>query len=681
MNMLSEFGLRTKFVVMFLVITSLVVATGAIGFSGVTDVGASADELETEGDTRYAVVLVAAGFEQQHNAIRAQLLDEDGAQAEFDEGVEEVDEGLEVLDSVELNPDEQALFEELQEQENEFEELNEEFNAELEAGNEEEAAETAVEIDELEDEIEDTVDEFAAEAEQDTEEAAAAVEATTQQSMLYISGVSLLSLIVALGMGVVLSRHVGNPLREAAESATKITNGELAANTTETDRSDEVGELQNAFVEMESYLETVAGQASALADQEFDDPVFDEEVPGELGEAFSQMHADLQRFIRELEASKQEARALATSLESQAEIMGETMARTSDGDFTQRLDEDLDNEAMSTIAAEFNAMLDELEGIIVRIRDFAAEVDAASEQVTASAEEVENASQDVSESIQKIAADADEQNQQIQQVTNEMSNLSASIEQVASSTDEVAAIAERAVEIGDEGQQHANQAASEMDAIEAKAEETVSEMESLNSEMNEIGEIVELIDDIAEQTNKLALNASVEAARAGNGSGSEGGDGFGVVADEIKGLAEETSEATQEIDALISDVQEATDRAVEDMREMGTRVTGGRDTVDEAVTALEEIVEQVERANGSIQSINDATDDQAASTEEAVAMTDEVGEISQRTKGETEDVAAAAEEQTSTAEQVSRNIQSLSQQASELREYMSEFDVNSDRSR
>lgn len=679
----STVGLRTKFVVLFLLIAGLVILTGAIGVSSVSDVGASAGELENEGETRYGVVLIAAGFEQQHNAVRAELLGEDDARSEFEEGVDEVTEGFEILEEVELNSEEQALFDQLQSQEEEFETLYADFTAAMEAGDEERAAAIATEIDEHEDDIEDTVDEFAAAAEQDTQEAAAAVDSTIEQSLLLIGGMSVVAIVIAGGLGVGVSRHVGRPIRDLSESATAVARGNLTVDTEGTSRSDEVGELQNAFAEMEAYLSTVSSQAEALAEQDFDAAILQEDVPGELGAALQTMQADIETAFNDLETSRaeaekarNEAQELADQLEDHAEQFGEAMTQAREGDLTQRLDEDIDNEAMALIAHEFNTMLAELEETIRRIRTFAGEVDAASERITASAEEVKTASEDVSQSIQQIAADADDQDQSIRQVADEMTNLSASIEEVAASTDEVAATTQQAAEIGSEGRKHARDAAEEMDAIEAKAEETVEEIEALDEEMEQISEVVELINEIAEQTNMLALNASIEAARAG-----DAGDGFGVVAEEIKALAEETSDATHEIESLISDVQTATNQAVEDMQVMGTRVTDGRATVDQAVSALTDIVQRVETANDSIQSINEAIDDQAASTEEVVAMADKVGEISKRTKAETDDVASAAEEQTATTASVTDDIQTLSKQATELREYMNTFDVSQDTER
>ena len=501
-----------------------------------------------------------------------------------------------------------------------------------------------------------------------------AVASAVQRDVIFLIGTALLGFIL---VGAVIRRGTITALRDLRDTSNAIAAGDLDAEVSETERIDELGQVQQSFGEVKAYLNTVSGQANAIAEQEFDAPVLREDVPGDLGDTLGTMQADLEAFIGEVEQARDDAREsreraeeLAATLRQQAEQFSETMERAADGDLTQRLDADIDNEAMQSIAAATNDMLTDLEQAVLEIQRFADQVNGTTEQVTVSAEEVKSASEEVSQSVQEIASGAEQQNENIQQASGEMSDLSATIEEVASSANEVAKKSGQAADIGSDGRERASEAIEVMNAIESQADATIEEVEALDDEMDQIGEIVDLIDDIAEQTNMLALNASIEAARAG-----EAGEGFGVVADEIKGLAEETSQATEEVGDLIGEVQASTGHAVTDIREMGQQVEDGIDTVDDAVKALEQIVEQVDEANTGIQSINDATDEQAASTEEAVSMVDEVGSISEETASQAESAAAAAEEQTASINEVTDNIESLSGQATDLRDLLDQFDV------
>ncbi|RQH01844.1 methyl-accepting chemotaxis protein [Natrarchaeobius oligotrophus] len=488
-----------------------------------------------------------------------------------------------------------------------------------------------------------------------------------------------------LVIGATIGRSTANALETLSDNATALSRGETDIEIDDDERIDEVGQVRDSFDDIRAYLETATAQSDAIARQEFDDPVLEEDVPGTLGDSLAAMGDDLESYISDVEAAKaeaersqaeaaearQEAEELAERLERKASEFGRVMGIAADGDLTRRLDDDVDNEALAEIATAFNEMLEELEGTIVDIQSLSADVDRISRDVTTRVEEIEKASGEVSRSAEEIATATSDQSDRFQEVYGEMNDLSATVQEIASTADDVATVSSQAATKAEVAGEASSEIRTEMDHLEQRAESISEQIGQLDEEMDEISEIVDLIDEIADQTNLLALNASIEAASAG-----AEGDGFAVVASEVKSLAEETGDATQEVDDLVTSVQSSVDETVTEIERMREQVDEGATVVDEGIEAIEAITEQVETANESIQSVNDATDEQARASGRVVEMVDEATEISEETNAETETVAAAAEEQTATVSEVASGAQSLTEMADDLRASLAVFDVD-----
>ncbi|WP_128903690.1 methyl-accepting chemotaxis protein [Halorubrum amylolyticum] len=458
------------------------------------------------------------------------------------------------------------------------------------------------------------------------------------RSVLLLIGIAIVGLV---GVGAFISRDVNGSVRELRGYAESIETGDLDVDI-DRSRADEFGQLSGLFDRIRNTMREQIGAVEESAE--------------------------------EADAAREEAEALSGHLEAKADEYGEEIDAVAAGDLTRRLDPESDSEAMTEIATSVNGMLDRVEGLVVAIQDAAETVGEQSSAVTASAEEVESTSVDVAESVEEISVGAEKQEENLSTAAAELNDLSATVEEIASSTDELAARSAATVETGEDGREQATAAIDHMDRIDTEMGSTVDEMADLRDEVERIGEVVGLIDDIAEQTNILALNASIEAARAG-----EAGEGFAVVAREVKELAEETAAATTEVEELIAGVEDSTHSVAEDMFAMEEDVEQGREIVDDTVDTLEAIAEEVSDANAGIQSINDATDEQADSTQEAVAMIDEVSEVSVETASEAQNVSAAAEEQTAAISQISSSAESLSARADELRTLADEFEARDDR--
>jgi methyl-accepting chemotaxis protein len=465
----------------------------------------------------------------------------------------------------------------------------------------------------------------------------------------------LIGLVVLGGVAVVVGRRVGGTLGRLTARAKAIGRGDLDVDL-ETDRADEFGDLFVAFDSMRTSLRDQIAEAEAARER-----------AEEAQERAQAARADA-------EQARQNAVELNEQLEATAADFGAAMAEMADGDLSQRLPTDADSDAMADIAGAYNAMVDEWAETIRQVRVFSEAVEEASNGVATSVTDARQTSATLADGMEGIADDATTQARNLQTVRDEMSDLSASVEEASASANEVATVAGEVLENGEAGREAAAAAMDELEAIEARTRRAATQVQELDGLVADIEAVVDLIRNIAEQTNMLALNASIEAAHA-----DEGGDGFAVVADEIKHLVEETQDATGEIEATIEDLKAQTETTTAEMGNARKKVEAGSETIEEALDAFDSIVDDIDETVDGIREIDRATADQADSTQAVMSELETVTQISTETATAADSAAEDARAQTERMERVNASVDSLAEQAKRLGDLLAAFETREGR--
>ncbi|WP_224961498.1 methyl-accepting chemotaxis protein [Geomonas subterranea] len=300
-----------------------------------------------------------------------------------------------------------------------------------------------------------------------------------------------------------------------------------------------------------------------------------------------------------------------------------------EGDLTRRLEVGRKDE-LGEVSIWFNRFIDNVHGIVSQLSRNTGQLSVSCQQLSATAVQIATAAEEVAAQSGTVATASEE--------------MSATSNDISSNCSQAAESSNRASDTARGGAQVVQQTLVGMQKIAERVKESAQTVQNLGARSDEIGAIVGTIEDIADQTNLLALNAAIEAARAG-----EQGRGFAVVADEVRALAERTTRATKEIGAMIKAIQSDTIGAVGSMRLGVQEVESGMESSRRSGEALDDIMNAINELTSQIHQIATAAEQQTAVTGEITANIGTITEVVSETAGGAHETAKAATHMSSLA--------------------------------
>ena len=301
---------------------------------------------------------------------------------------------------------------------------------------------------------------------------------------------------------------------------------------------------------------------------------------------------------------------------------------------------------LSTAALEMKST-DEIGQLAGKINEMRNSIKEVITDVLSSTQMVASSSAELAASAEEMASGMEIQQQQTQQVAAAVEELSQSVGQVAAKSADATRASEESQHLAEEGGTIVNSTVEEMQGIALEVQSSADTINELGQKSQTIGEIIAVINDIADQTNLLALNAAIEAARAG-----EHGRGFAVVADEVRKLAERTTEATKEVSVSIRGIQDETGTAVQLIENGSQRVTRGVDLASQAGEALRSIVSGSQGVQGMVKDIAAAASEQTSAADEIARAVEGISSVTNQSSAGAAQSSAAAVDLASQAEQL-----------------------------
>ncbi len=420
------------------------------------------------------------------------------------------------------------------------------------------------------------------------------------------AGMGIIAVFIVAG-AMLISKRITKPILEVARIANEIQEGNLSPTIDVEAGGDEIGQMIGSFKQM-------------------------------VGTTFSPIHE-----------------------------LKETSEVIASGDLTKDVSMGAKGDIQKLVGS-FEMMLNSLREIVSDVRETSSLVSSTSDNLASISEEMNSTTEEVSTAIQRIASGAQHQAEKIKEVVKIVGDQLTSVEQVVSSAESAADASTKASEVAQKGGDSAQVALQKMREIQAVVDGATEIVRKLGERTKEIHQIVNVITNIAQQTNLLALNAAIEAARAG-----EHGRGFAVVADEVRKLAEGSGRAASQISVLVDQIETETRKAVDQMESGAKDVSVGATVIDSALASLEDIAATIEQTAAMVQEITAATEEQKASAEKIVQAVDDVAKIAEDTSAASEQTCISTESLTASMEEMTASAQELARLAGLMQSSVERF--------
>ncbi|KAF0151593.1 MAG: methyl-accepting chemotaxis protein [Ignavibacteria bacterium] len=452
--------------------------------------------------------------------------------------------------------------------------------------------------------------------------------------LILISIAVLLLIIIPIRSYFV--KYVNNFSSNMNRVIDKTSHGIFTERITNIKRMDDFGILQWKFNEMIDQLEAFLKEISTSIEYAAEKKFFRKPLTSGSHGMFIKGGRNVQKAIELQEQSFRTIEDQHNYLSRSIDNILSEMNKFSQGDLTVQVVPERKNDEIGKLFLGFNTVVNNMNRIL--------------QSVTEAVHATASASNEISSSAEQMAAGTQEQSSQSREISHSVEEMTKTIFETTSIAAKAANATKQSGEIAKEGGKDVEQTINGMNRIADVVNKSAVTVQALGKSSDQIGEIVQVINDIADQTNLLALNAAIEAARAG-----EQGRGFAVVADEVRKLAERTSKATKEIAAMIKQIQKDTEEAVVSMRAGTQEVDRGKTLADKAGDSLKKIIHYADDVVDMVNKVAASSEHQSLTADQISKNIEGITTVTHESAQGVQQIAVAAED----LNRLTNNLQEL----------------------